>query len=83
MTFTFHRGDDERMIAAWLPGVASVGVRETPCTFTLPDVRARRAWGIDVLNGVEQELVVRRRRGTAVVAGVLVKDAPVFVRYTV
>ena len=62
---------------------ASDGVRQAPCTFTLPDVRARRAWGIDVLNGTEQELGVRRRRGTAIVAGVLVKDAPMFVRYTV
>ena len=48
----------------------------------MPDVRAERAWGIDVMNGTEQELNVIHSGNDTVLKGMLIKDSPVLIRIT-
>jgi hypothetical protein len=79
-TFTFRRGDDEFMVAAWIPGYPSDGVAEAKSDVTLPGVQAKEAWVVDVLNGTAQKLMATSEAGSTVVKGVLVKDYPTLVR---
>ena len=46
----------------------------------LPGVRAKKAWAVDSMNGTEQELRITRRGDDTVLANMLLKDYPVFVR---
>jgi hypothetical protein len=78
--YTFRRGKDELMVAAWLPGKTKDGLVESRSDILLPGVQIREAWVMDVLNGTEQKLNVIPKAGGAVFKGILIKDYPVFVR---
>jgi len=80
VSFTFRRGEGEVLVAAWLPGATVDGIREERADILLPEVEARRAWAVDVMNGTEQELDVGRGDRGALLAGMLIKDYPVFIR---
>jgi len=79
-TFTFQRGEDELMVAPTIPGDTTDGIVETATDVTLPNVTAKRAWIIDVLNGTEQELHFSADGGSTTFKGLLIKDYPTLIR---
>ena len=81
--YTFQRGHRELMFAAWTPGRTTDRIVEAKSDITLPGVQAKRAWAVDVFNGTEQELDLARRGQDTVLAAMLIKDYPVFVRILV
>ena len=80
--YTFRRGDQELLIAAWIPGRTVDGIVEVRTDVTLPGLRLSNAVVYDIMNGTEQELILTPTAEGAVLKGMLVKDYPVFVRMT-
>ena len=76
--YTFRRGGKDLMFAAWIPGRAEDGISESVSDIRLTGVQAKRAWGIDPMNGTEQQLNIARRGGDTVLDGMLIKDYPLF-----
>jgi hypothetical protein len=54
--------------------------RSQECDVVLHGVRARKAWGIDIFNGTEQELAMKLKDNDTLFKGVLVKDYPTYLR---
>jgi len=79
-SFAYKRGDNEYMLAVWIPGDTGDEVRTDKTDITIGGVTAERAFGIDVINGVEQELYIERVNGGICVRGILVKDYPTLIR---
>jgi hypothetical protein len=83
LVFTFRRGADERLVAAWLADRAANmpnEISEETHNLTLSGTPARQAWGIDIMNGTEQELVFDSRGGDTLVRGIRVKNYPTLIR---
>jgi hypothetical protein len=83
LTFTFARGATERLVAAWLADPKANKpneISEEAHDLTLPGTVVRQAWGIDIMNGTEQELAFATRGGDTIVRGILVKNYPTLVR---
>ena len=78
--YIFRRGDGELLIASWIPGRAQDGILAAKTDITIPGIRAERAWGIDTMNGSEQELDLTHRGEDTVFEGMQIKDYPIFVR---
>jgi hypothetical protein len=78
--YTFKRGDNQLRVAAWIPGQTTDGIVEAKSDITLPGLRAGRGWAVAVFNGAEQELTLTPRGNDTLLAGMLVKDYPVFIR---
>jgi hypothetical protein len=79
-SFTLQRGGNELMIAAWIPGDATDGIRDIATDITLPGVQAQQAWVIDVFNGTEQKLVLNQEGNDALLKGMRIKDYPTLIR---
>ncbi len=77
--FTFQRGDNERMLSAWIDGPSKDGLVETKTDIVFPGVRAKRATVADIMNGTEQELDVETNGADTALKGMRIKDYPVFV----
>jgi hypothetical protein len=80
--FTFQRGEGEMMVAATIPGDTTDGIVETASDVTVPKVRAKEAWVIDVLNGTEQKLTFNSNGEETTFKGILIKDYPTLIRMT-
>jgi len=80
--YRFARGEKELLVAVWIPGRASDGVREEKCHVTFPGLRVKSASAIDTMNGTEQRLEFGHRGGDTVVEGLLIKDYPVCIQVT-
>ena len=80
--YTFRRGRNEFMVAAWISGATSDGLVEAKCDIVLPGVQAKTAWAADSMNGTEQELRITRRSDATALKGILIKDYPIFIRLT-
>ncbi len=78
--YTFRRGDNELLIAAWIPGRTGDGIVEEKSNISFPGVRANRAWAVDTMNGTEQRLNLTHCSSDTVLENMLIKDYPVFVR---
>lgn len=79
-SFTFRRGNNELMLAAWIPGETVDGVVEAKTDVTLPGTRAALGWVVDVLNGTEQRLISSSGPGGITFKGILIKDYPTLLR---
>jgi hypothetical protein len=82
IVFTFQRGEEELMLAATIPGDTSDGMVETASDVSVPQVRAKEAWVIDVLNGTEQRLTFNADGEGTTFKGILIKDYPTLIRMT-
>jgi hypothetical protein len=80
VSFTFHRGDKESMVAAWINGVRGDGLNESAADITLPGMKAQKAWVVDIMNGTEQELNISTQGDSTIIKGMLIKDYPVLIR---
>ena len=70
------------MVAATIPGDTTDGIVETASDVTVPKVRAKEAWVIDVLNGTEQKLTFNSNGEETTFKGILIKDYPTLIRMT-
>jgi hypothetical protein len=86
LVFTFQKGSSERLVAAWLAdpaGSKPSEISEETYDLHLRGTQARQAWGIDIMNGTEQELAIVARGGGTVVAKIRVKNYPTLVRIAI
>ena len=79
-SFTLKRGANDVMVAMWIPGNTGDAVVESKTDITLPDLRAQKAWGIDLFNGTECELDLKWSGADTIIAGMMIKDYPVIMR---
>jgi len=80
--FTFQNDSD--MVILWRdvepqPLANDPGV---PVTITLAGFAGRPATGVDVLHGIEQQLITSDEDSNLVIRGLLVKDYPIIVRFS-
>ncbi len=68
------------MFATWIPGRTQNGIVESQCDIIPPDLRAKKAWVMDIFNGTTQELNLARQGNDTVLKEMLVKDYPVFIK---
>ncbi|MBM3846073.1 MAG: discoidin domain-containing protein [Verrucomicrobia bacterium] len=78
--FTFQRGRGERMIAVWRPGATGDASPAIRTALRLPGLRAHRAFGIDAINGTEQELDFKRMASDTSIEGLLLRDYATMIR---
>jgi hypothetical protein len=86
LVFTFARGTNERLVAAWLADPSANKpneISEDTHDLTLQGTLARQAWGIDIMNGTEQELTLATGGGATVLRGIRVKSYPTLIRLLV
>lgn len=77
-SFRYPNGD--RMLALWTDGVAVEEAPGVPATITFPGLITDKVTGIDVLHGLEQDLVFTTDGETTIVKDILVKDYPILIR---
>jgi len=68
------------LAAAWLPVPDADQTSSSECDVALPGFQARKAWGIDIFNGTEQELVLSAVGKDTRLKGIVVKDYPTYLR---
>jgi len=75
--FALPNGD--KLLALWTDGAA---VEEDPgitTTLTLPGLSDQRMTGIDVLNGIQQEMIIEVENDSLVIRNLMVKDYPIII----
>jgi hypothetical protein len=82
VSFGFSLPNGDSLFALWTNGIAVDDDPGVAATLTFPGRPATSAVGIDVLEGLQQELIVQQMGGSLVVPDLLVKDYPIFVRLT-
>jgi hypothetical protein len=80
LSFTFTRGENESMIAAWINGGQNDAMVETKADVTLPGMQAKKAWVVEIMNGTEQRLNIEAQGDGTIIKGMLLKDYPAFMR---
>jgi hypothetical protein len=78
--FTLPNGD--RLFALWTDGPAVDDDPGVKAALTIQVLDAERAVGIDVLYGIEQELLTAIEAGNMVIRDLLVRDYPIIIRLT-
>jgi hypothetical protein len=81
-SYAFSLPNGDRLVALWTDGVA---VDEDPgvkSTLIVPGFSAQKVMGIDVLNGVHQQLMFSTEGGNLVIRNLFVKDYPIILRLT-
>jgi hypothetical protein len=83
LVFTFQKGSSERLVAAWLADPAASKpseISEETYDLYLRGTQGRQAWGIDIMNGTEQELAFVSRGSDTIVKGLRIKNYPTLLR---
>ena len=83
-SFTFQRGENERMVAVWTNSDGETDeepVSETDGDMILEGVQTNQAWAIDLLNGTEQELVCTPAGENTLIEGLKIKNYPTLLRF--
>jgi hypothetical protein len=81
-SYSFSLPNSDRLLALWTDGVAVDDDSSIEATLTLPHFSAQKVTAIDVLNGIEQELITGTEDGNLVITNLLVKDYPIILRFT-
>ena len=81
-SYGFSLPNGDRLFALWTDGVAVDDDRGVDVTLTFTGFSDKKAIGIDVLNGFEQQLITDVQGGDLVVRDLLVKDYPIILRLT-
>jgi hypothetical protein len=76
--FTLPNGD--MLAALWTDGAAVEDEPGVNITLTFPNLSAQRVIGVDVLNGIEQQLITATDNGNLVIRNLLVQDYPIILR---
>ncbi len=78
--FTLSNGDN--LLAIWNDGVAVDYDPGISSTVIIPGFAGWNATGVDVVNGIEQELIASSENGDLVIRDFLLKDFPIIIRFT-
>ena len=79
-SYSFSLPDGETLIALWADGVAVDHDPGVPATLIIPGRAGQTPTGIDILFGVEQELISNNENDDLVIRDFSLKDYPVFIR---
>jgi hypothetical protein len=80
-SYGFVRGNGEKLVAFWLPGVSQQHGAESFVTdVTVKGSPAKDASIIDTLNGTEKPLIVQRSADMIVIKKIHVQDWPLIIR---
>lgn len=80
VSYTFSLPNNDQIIALWVDGVAVDYDSGIPSTLVIPGFEGWNATGIDVLNGIEQELISSNENGDLMIKNLLIKDYPILIR---
>ena len=80
VNYTFSLPDDGALIALWTDGIAVENDPGVETSITIPDFSASQVVGIDVLYGLEQELITETEDNAIVIRNLLVKDYPIIIK---
>lgn len=69
-----------KLLAIWTDGVAVDDDPGVLSTVKLAGFSNWDAYGIDILNGIEQKLFTRNENGNLIIKGLLIKDYPIIIR---
>jgi hypothetical protein len=79
-TYSFSLPNGDQLVASWTDGVAVDDDPGIPSTITISGFSGWNATGIDVLTGLEQELISNNENGNLVIHDLLIKDYPIIIR---
>lgn len=79
-SYTFSLTNGDKLIALWMDEIAVDGNPSVEATLTFSDFLAQKVTAIDVLNGIEQELISSIKNRNLVIENLLVKDYPIILR---
>ena len=80
VSYTFSLPDDSYMVGLWTNGIAAENDTGVEMTVTIPDVSESDVIGIDLMNGLKQELDTETENGNLVIRNLLVKDYPIIIK---
>ena len=75
-SYAFRKGSDEVLVALWLPGASRDDHSGYPTDVLVNGVRAREIQVIDMLNGLQQELIWKQEESSVVLPKLVVRDYP-------
>jgi len=70
----------EMLFAMWTDGIAVDDDPGIETSLTIPGFSASQVVGIDVLYGLEQELVTVAEDGNLIISGLMIRDYPFLIR---
>ncbi len=79
-SYAFSLPNGDELIALWTDGVATEGNPSIEATLTFPEFSAQKVTAIDVLGGINQELITSADEGNLVIENLFVKDYPIILR---
>jgi len=79
-SYAFSLPNSDQMIALWTDGVAVDHYAGIPSKLVIPGFAGWNATAIDVLNGLEQELISSNEDGDLIIRDIMIKDYPVIIR---
>ncbi len=77
--YGFNRPNGDKLLALWTDDAAIENDPGVNATLVFPGLTARKAMAIDVLNGLEQELVISAEDGNLSIRGLRVPDYPLII----
>jgi parallel beta-helix repeat protein len=80
-SYGFTHPDGYIMLAYWNDNEAADNNPGVPAIIKLPGFTDKKVFGIDVLNGFEQELVTEAENDSLVIRNLLIKDYPIILRF--
>jgi hypothetical protein len=80
VNYSFSLPNGDQLIVYWSNGVAVDDDPGSPSTVIIPSFSNWNATGIDVLNGIEQNLITDNENGNLIIHGFLIKDYPIIIR---
>lgn len=80
MSYSFSLPGGDQLFVFWSNGVAIDDALGVPSTVIIPTFSNWKAIGIDVLNGIEQNLIVDNENDNLIIHDFLIKDYPIFIR---
>jgi hypothetical protein len=82
VSYAFSLPGGDMLLALWTDGAAVDDDPGVLAGLTFPGLSAGRVTGVDVLNGIEQELISESQGGNLIVRNLMVKDYPILLRLT-
>lgn len=79
-SYDFSLPNGDQLLALWTDGIAADHDPGIKATVVLNGFAAHEVIGIDVLNGLEQQIITSTKNGNLVINNLCIKDYPIFFR---
>ena len=80
--YGFALSDGDKLLAVWSDGAAVDDDPGVSATLTIDNISTQMVIGVDVLNGLEQELITDTENGNLIIRNLLIKDYPIVIKFT-